>query len=106
MYHNEINFMSPRGTGKSVTPHMIGLNLTTFGQIAANLSPFLWTFRRLHTCASATGLSAHDPLQVWVRDAVEAQYFLDYRTGRVWHKEQVHHTPNGQPSIILGFSTN
>ena len=25
-----------------------------------------------------------------MRDAVEAQYFLDYRTGRVWHKDQVH----------------
>jgi len=35
-------------------------------------------------------LSAHASLQVWVRDAVEAQYFLDYRTGRVWHKDQVH----------------
>ncbi len=44
-------------------------------------------------CAGATGLSDHDPLQVWVRDAFEAQYFLDYRTGRVWHKEQVHQMP-------------
>ncbi len=44
-------------------------------------------------CLCVTGLSAHAPLQVWVRDAVEAQYFLDYRTGRVWHKEQVHQMP-------------
>lgn len=28
-----------------------------------------------------------------MRDAVEAQFFLDYRTGRVWHKEQVHQMP-------------
>ena len=27
-----------------------------------------------------------------MRDAVEAQFFLDYRTGRVWQKEQVCHT--------------
>ena len=70
------------------------------------------TFRRLHTCVwvcvcvCVCVLSAHAPLQVWVRDAVEAQYFLDYRTGRVWHKEQVHQMPNRQPGIILGCSTN
>ncbi|KAL0043372.1 hypothetical protein WJX79_002939 [Trebouxia sp. C0005] len=41
-----------------------------------------------HLCLDSKQLYSR-ALEVWVRDAVEAQYFLDYRTGRVWHKEQV-----------------
>lgn len=41
-----------------------------------------------HLCLDSRQLFSR-PLEVWVRDLVEAQFFLDYRTGCTWRKEQV-----------------